>query len=178
MVLRMAGGRARIVCALTLPLAALFAARSSDASAATASAQVSVNVVKPLTLSSTGSLNFGTIVMGTLTGSRTISLSPANVLTCGTGSAELVCSGATSVPTYNVQGTNRMVVSITKTPTQLTNSGDGSSLTLTPSGISSITLTNSGAPGENFNIGGSITIAPTTKPGVYSGVVNVTVDYQ
>ena len=39
------------------------------------------------------------------------------------------------------------------------------------------TLTNSGAPGTNFNVGGQITILPTTAEGVYSGNMDVTVDY-
>ncbi|MGE5601151.1 MAG: DUF4402 domain-containing protein, partial [Pseudomonadota bacterium] len=30
----------------------------------------------------------------------------------------------------------------------------------------------------NFNVGGSIIITPTTTDGVYSGNINVTVDYQ
>ena len=41
-----------------------------------------------------------------------------------------------------------------------------------------VTLTNSGAPGLNFNIGGSIVIGTVTTDGVYSGTVNVQVDYQ
>ena len=175
MVRRMVGKVCRTGIWLALPLATLAAA---PASAAQSSAAVTVKIVKPLAFTSTGSLNFGTIVTNTLTAPRTISLSPANVLSCGGGSAELVCSGATSVPTYNVQGTNNNVVSITKTATFLTNPGDGSRLTLTPSGPASVLLTNSGAPGVNFTIGGSITLTPTTSAGVYSGVVDVTVDYQ
>jgi spore coat protein U-like protein len=167
-------GWTRIAALLALPFGAL---ASTSASAATANATVTVNIVKSLTLTATGSLNFGTIVAGPLTSSQTVSLSPANIITCGSGSV-LACSGATSVPTYNVQGTNKATVSIFKTATQLTNSSDGSRLTLTPLGPSSVLLTNSGAPGVNFTIGGSITIAPTTSAGVYTGVVNVTVDYQ
>jgi spore coat protein U-like protein len=174
MVHRMFGGRPSVGALLALPLAAL---ASAHAHAATANASVNVNIVKPLALSRTGSLNFGTIVMNSLTGSRTVSLSTTNVLTCGSG-GELACSGATSVPTYNVQGTNRSVISIFKNVTQLTNTSDGSKLTLTPSGPTSVTLTNSGAPGENFTIGGSITLTPSTSSGLYSGVVDVTVDYQ
>ena len=174
MVHRMFGRRPSVGALLALPLAAL---ACSPASATQSSATVTVHITKPLALSSTGSLNFGTIVMNSLTAPRTVSLSPTNILTCGSG-GELACSGATSVPTYNIQGTNRSVISIFKNVTQLTNSSDGSKLTLTPSGPTSITLTNSGAPGENFTIGGSITLTPSTSAGLYSGIVNVTVDYQ
>jgi len=159
---------------LALPMAAL---AGTAAQAATATAQVSASVVRPVTFTASGSLNFGTIVVNSLTANRTVSLSPANVLNCG-GSAELICSGATSVPTYNVQGTNKMIITIIKTPSTLRNSLNGATLTLTPIGPTSITLTNSGAPGSNFTIGGSFTITPTTGEGLYSGVVDVTVDYQ
>jgi len=117
MVLHMFGGRPSVGALLALPLAAL---ACSPASAAQSSATVTVHITKPLAFSSTGSLNFGTIVMNNLTAPRTLSLSPTNVLTCGSA-GQLVCSGATSVPTYNVQGTNRNVINVFKNSTQLTN---------------------------------------------------------
>jgi len=135
-------------------------------------------IIRPLTLTSTGSLNFGTIVLNGVTANRTVALSNANVLNCGAGTTELQCSGATSVPTYNVRGTNGQVVTIIKTASLLTNSTDGSTLSMTPAGAASVTLTNSGSPGFDFNIGGSIVIGAVTTDGVYSGTVNVQVDYQ
>lgn len=134
-------------------------------------------IVRPLTLTSTGSLNFGTIVLNGVTANRTVSLSSANVLTCG-GTTELQCSGTTSVPTYNVRGTNNQVVTIIKTASNLTNANDGTTLSMTPTGAATVTLTSAGAPGIDFNIGGSIVIGTATTDGLYSGTVNVQVDYQ
>ena len=133
-------------------------------------------IIKPLTLTSTGSLNFGTIVMNGVTANRTIALSNANVVDCASGSTEVVCSGTTSVPTYNVRGTNNQVVTIIKTASTL-NGSNGGTLTLTPTGAATIPLTSSGSPGDDFAIGGSITIAAATVDGLYTGTVNVTVDY-
>ena len=133
-------------------------------------------IIKPLTLTSTGSLNFGTIVMDGVTANRTIALSDANVLDCASGSTEVVCSGTTSVPTYNVRGTNNQVVTIIKTASTL-NGSNGGTLTLTPTGAANVTLTSSGSPGDDFAIGGSITLAAATVDGLYTGTVNVTVDY-
>ena len=135
-------------------------------------------IIRPLTLTSTGSLNFGTIVLNGVTADRTVSLSSGNVLDCGSATTELQCSGATSVPTYNVRGTNNQVVTVIKTASNLTNSSDGSVLSMTPLGVSSVTLTSSGSPGLDFNIGGSIVIGSATTDGVYSGTVDVQVDYQ
>lgn len=136
----------------------------------------SARIIRPLTLSATGSLNFGTIVMNGVTVNQTIALSNANALSCGDG-VEVVCSGTTSVPTYNVRGTNNQVVTIIKNASTLTGS-NGGTLTLTPTGAASITLTSSGVPGDDFTIGGTIVVAPTTVDGLYTGSVDVQVDYQ
>lgn len=134
-------------------------------------------IIRPLTLTATGSLDFGTVVMNGVTANRTISLSDANVVDCAGGSAEVVCSGATSVPTYNVRGTNNQVVTIIKNASTL-NGSNGGTLTLTPTGVASVTLNNSGAPGYDFTIGGDITIDAATVDGLYTGTVDVQVDYQ
>lgn len=130
-------------------------------------------IIKPLTLSATGALNFGTIVMNGVTANRTVTLNADTSITCP---AELVCDANGTVVTYNVRGTNNQLVTIIKTPTTL-NGSNGGTLTLTPVGQANILLTSSGSPGDDFDIGGSIVIAPATVDGVYTGTVNVTVDY-
>ena len=80
------------------------------------------------------------------------------------------------MPTYNVRGTNNQVVNIIKNTSTLTGS-NGGTLTLTPVGQANVTLTNSGAPGADFNVGGSIVIGAATVDGLYVGNINVTVDY-
>lgn len=161
-------------------LIALSAAAPSMAApvSVTAPVEVRVKVVKPLILTATGSMNFGTIILNGLTANRTISLSTTNVRDCGGGTAQLICSGATGVPTYNVRGTNGMTVTIIKTASSLINAATGTSLLMTLTGPSSIAFNNSSANGVNFAIGGAITLTPTTRDGVYSGTVNVQVDYQ
>lgn len=130
-------------------------------------------IIKPLTLTSTGSLNFGTIVMNGVTANRTVTLNADTSITCAT---ELVCDANGTVPTYNVRGTNNQLVTIIKTPTTL-NGSNGGTLTLTPVGQANVLLTSSGSPGNDFDIGGSIVIAAATIDGVYTGTVDVTVDY-
>jgi hypothetical protein len=133
----------------------------------------SARIIRPLTLTATGSLNFGTIVMNGVTANRTVTLNADTTITCAT---ELVCAANGTVPTYNVRGTQGQTVNILKNLSTL-NGSNGGTLTLTPVGAASVLLTNSGAPGENFAIGGSIVIGTGTVDGVYTGTVDVQVDY-
>ena len=133
----------------------------------------SARIVRPLTLTATGSLDFGTIVLNGITADRTVTLNDDATITCAT---ELVCAATGTVPTYNVRGTQGQTVNIIKNTSTLTGS-NGGSLTLTPVGAASVLLANSGAPGRDFTIGGSITIGTGTADGVYTGTVDVQVDY-
>jgi hypothetical protein len=162
------------VAAFTLAATPAFAAPVGATAPATATAKI----VKPLTLTATGTLDLATILIpaGGVTGTRTISLSNGNVLDCAGGNAEVVCSGTTSVPTYNVKGTNKMVVNVIKTASSLSGS-NGGTLAFRPTGPASVTLPNSGNTGVNFDIGGDIDIVPATGDGTYTGNIDVTVDY-
>lgn len=166
---------------LTIGLLAILVAAPAVAApvSVTAPVEVRAKVVRPLTFTASGSMNFGTIILNGLTANQSISLSTANVRNCGGGTPQLICSGATSIPTYNLRGTNNTTVTIIKTASNLTNSSaGGGTLLMSLTGPSAITFTNSGSNGVNFTIGGSITLTPTTRDGVYSGTVNVQVDYQ
>lgn len=167
-------------------LAALAAATALAAAPAVAAgpvsadpkAKASARIVKPLTLTAERDLDFGTIVNGLTAGTRVISISQGGVVT-GCDGVDVVCSGTPTSAQYNVTGTNAMTVNIAVTDSTLTNmtSGGTETLAFTPNAPTSILLTNSGAPGEFFEVGGSITIADTTVGGLYEGEIEVTVDY-
>jgi hypothetical protein len=162
------------IAALSAVLAAAFGA---PARAATVTAQVKAQVVKPLAISKVQDLNLGTIVLGTGTWSGAIvRLSRAGGLTCP---ANLTCSGATSVAIYNVAGSNGQVVRMNVPPVTMVNQRDSTkTITLNPDNQATVTLTNSGNPGTNVPIGGSVTLNSTTPGGTYVGTFNVTADYQ
>ena len=145
--------------------------------AASPKAKATARIVRPLTLTAIQDLNFGTIVVGTLTAAQIVAVSQAGVLSGCTGA--LTCSGTVAQARYNVTGTNNITVNIASTASNLTNTTSGGSelLAFSPNAPATVTLTNSGAPGTNFNVGGSISIAPATVDGLYVGDVEVTVDY-
>ena len=156
-----------------LVLLAAVALVAQPAAAAQVTAQTSVNVVKPVTLTKLQDLDFGTLTFNSFTGSRTVVLSRLSALTCA---ADIVCSGAPRAAGFNVRGTNRMTVLITVAGGTMSNGVD--SIPFTPDAQSSLTLTSSGMPGTDFYIGGSIAVNPDLVGGTYSGTMTVTADYQ
>ncbi len=159
-------------------VAAAFAAGlGAPATAATVTAQVQAKVVKPVAIESVQNLDLGTILLGPGTWSgAVVKLSRTGVLTC---SANLICSGATQVAIYNVSGSNGGIIVVNVPIVTLVNQLDSSqTLTLVPDNAPTVQLTNSGNPGKDVDIGGSITVNSTTPGGTYVGTFNVTADYQ
>ena len=153
------------------------AAATTPACAATVMAQVTAQNVKPLVLTKLGDLDLGSVTLGTgLWSNATVSLSQAGVLSCA--STNITCTGATTVAQYNVQGSNQQTVRISAPNVTMVNQSDSTqTLTLVTDAPASLVLTNSGFPGVNFSIGGSVTISSSTQAGTYVGTFNVTVDY-
>ena len=141
---------------------------------ATTPATAKASIVKPLTLTAKQNLDFGTILLSAVTGPTAVTISQAGAATCGTGT---VCSGTPKQAIFNVTGTNNQVVRIFSAATTLTNANDGTTLSFTPNAPANVTMPNSGNAGIDFNVGGGISVTTTTTDGVYSGNMNVTVDY-
>lgn len=154
-----------------------FASPCTPARAATIMASVTANNVKPLVLTKVQNLDLGMVALGPgVWGNVAISLSQAGVLSCG--NANVVCTGATTAAQYNVQGSNQQAVRISAPNVTLVNQNDSTkTLTLVTDAPATVLLTNSGFPGVNFSIGGSVTVNSATPTGTYVGTFNVTVDY-
>jgi len=155
-------------------LAAL--AIGTPAAAATtnsATANATVNIVSPLTLTNNTPLDFGTIV-GPFAG-QTVRIDTGGVRTCG----GLTCSGTTvSAANFTVSGgTAAQNLKLTVDPSvSLTGPGNALTVDLTtdlPTG-----LVTDASGGATFGIGGSLAIPAAQADGVYSGTFNVQVDYQ
>lgn len=156
-------------------LALMGALAVARAEAATTVVKASAKVAKPVTLSVKQDLDFGTITLPATPGSYSVSIDIAGVLSCPTG---ITCSGGSRPAIFNTSGTNGQIVRIFAAQSDLTNASDGSKIRFTPIAPASVTLTNSGFPGKDFNVGGSIVIPSTASDGIYSGTIEITVDYQ
>jgi len=149
----------------------------APAHATSQTATVRATVVKPLTLTASQDLLLGTFTLqpGTWT-NATVGISRAGVFTCN---ANVTCTGTTQVAEFTVSGSNNQTVKVTAPAVTLVNQADSSkTLLLTVDAPATIALPNSGTKGVIFDIGGSLTLSSTTADGDYSGILNVTVDYQ
>lgn len=167
----------RAAMAATVATLALWAAP-----AAAQQASASATIRKPLTLTSKQNLNFGDIlVTGTGTFSANVDVAANGSLVCP--ATYFTCSGTRVPAIYNVSGNKQQQVKLTVDSTiTLTNTATPpDSLTMTvllPSTGDTVTLTNSGFPGTDVNLGGRLTITDATQDGAYSGSFNVTANYQ
>lgn len=178
---------------------ALFAAGLSaltmlagTAQAASVTASASANVLKPLLLTGGQTITLGTIVTpstATFTGTFTVDAAATQTSTfCAAG---FVCSGTVKSALFNLQGTNNANITLnipnTVTLTLQGATGTPPTLALTTKnniaanvagGNYTIQLPNSGSPGRDFYVGGSVTIDQSTAGGTYLGTFTVTADYQ
>lgn len=157
---------------ILLALTATLSAPAPAAQGAKGNVQVKASASKPLTLSTKQDLDFGQVLISGAGG--TVSISMTGVRTCPAG---LTCTGVARQAILNTTGSNGWVVRVQTSPSDLVNSTNGSTIRFTPVAPATVTLTNSGQPGKDFGVGGSITVTPSTSGGTYVGNIQVTVDY-
>jgi hypothetical protein len=171
------------LAALGAVLATLAIAAPANAAplgvAASPLAKAKAQIVKPITFISVSDLNFGTIVLGTLTANTSVAIgkTAGAVAVCGTN---LTCSGASQPAQYNVRASPSQPLTVRGTLSKLSlvgATGVAPTIDFTPDVPASFSVPNASVSGYDFYVGGSIVITPTTPEGVYQGTMDVTVDY-
>ena len=162
-------------------------------SAATTTAAVKATVLKQVQLTGGGTLDLGTILTpssASYSGASTVTAAASQTGTfCAAGFS---CTGTPAAAVFNIQGTNKtniginIPLSIVMTLQAYTDGGTTPTMTIVTSnslaanngtGSYTIQVPNSGTPGLDFYIGGSLTVAQATVAGSYSGTFTVTADY-
>lgn len=167
---------ARFPALLSLLALSLPAAAAAAPVRASPKAKGHVTLVKPLTLQRLNDMDFATI--GVLTGG-TATIDPlSGALTVSAGLVRL--GGTPSPARYAGAATKNTVVNIRvpKQPVLITRVGGTETLSVsnfTLDGQDKRTLAQSG--GFNFAVGAQITVPAGTVDGVYTGLIDVTVQY-
>jgi Mat/Ecp fimbriae major subunit len=158
---------------------AVLAMTSAPAEAVTPSAQAAATakIYKPLTISKTTDLDFGTIVLvGASFANEVVTVATNGAVTCG-GGTNVSCGGAPTAAKFHLVGSNNAAVTVSSPTFNLTGPG---TLSVTPSSLTqNVNLGATGSTtGIDVNLGASISLASSTTEGVYTGTWTVTADYQ
>ena len=137
-----------------------------------ASANATVNIVSPLTLTKNTDLNFGTIV-GPFAG-EVVHVDGTGARNC----AGLTCSGSPTAASFSLSGTASQAVALTIPNSVTLNGSVSGTLNVDLSGDKPANPTLDGTGAASFAIGGKLTIPNGTVDGVYSNTFNVTANYQ
>jgi len=158
---------------------AVLALTGTPAVAATPSAQANATakIYKPLTISKTQDLDFGTIVLvGASFSNEVVTVPISGPIVCG-GGANVTCGGTPTAAKFHLAGSNNAAVTVNSPTFDLTGPA---TLSVTPTSLTQ--SVNLGAAGNTTGIdvllGGSITLGSATPDGVYTGTWTVTADYQ
>ena len=160
----------------------LEAQTSATVGATTAGAKL----IKPMTLSETSPLHFGTI--NVLTGDGGTVQLPSSSITrvFSTGVASGVVNPQPTNAAYGVTGTKNVTYALVLPSTITVTESIGSTETMTISDLKArfsgalgdaITSTLSATGTDSFKVGGTLTVASAQMPGIYAGTFAVSVDY-
>ncbi len=170
--------------ALAATLATSFLAAPAMAQDATGSFDATAQIIKPLTMTITDDLGFGSITLQpTMTANATISVAwNAGTSTvdrnCDGGSGDILCGGTATVPHVEFSagvGSQTVDLEYPGAPTVLTRSGGTETLAFTHTGPLSFALVNGAG---DFYIGGTVTVPANAAEGTYSATVPVEATYQ
>ena len=157
---------------ITFILLALISGTAFAQNSGSATAVVNAEIVKPITISSTGVLDFGKITPNGSVGQ--VRLTPANVRTLSAG---MIVPGSTTttVPTFTVVKETGLAYTVVTGSTDLALSGAPAiklkDITTSLDGSGSYTA-------SEFTVGGTLEIAGDQPAGVYEGQVSITVSYE
>jgi hypothetical protein len=145
---------------------------ATGASAATATANASANIVQAITITEDDALDFATIVPGAA--ASTVQISAAGARTCGAG---LTCSGTHSAGNFTASGTaNQPVAFGVDASTTLTSGAN--SMSVTGLALSAATGTTDAGGDATFSVGGTLNVGANQAAGLYTGTYNVSANYQ
>jgi hypothetical protein len=154
----------------------LFAAPAFAANSDMKPFTAKATIIKPLTLTNTGDLDFGTITMGAALSSSNVVVGRSGGVATTSCGANLTCS-APSAATFGVTGVALQTLNVTLgTVSPLVNTSDNTK-TVSFSADPDATVSLDAAGAGSFDIGGSITVLAATADGNYTGTVDVTVAY-
>ena len=172
----------KIIAAAAALVVIAFASPSLAQSCSSTTGSGSITVIRPLTITKTADLKFGTVVRPG-SGSGTVVVSAAGARSVTGGVVSLVSGDTPAAAAFAVAGEGGQSVSVT-IPATFSMANGTDTLTVTTSNsltgsAASQTLSNAlGSAGSlAFSVGGSVPVGSTTATGAYTGTFTVSAAY-
>jgi Mat/Ecp fimbriae major subunit len=149
---------------------------ATGASAATVTADATVNVLGPIAITVDNSLNFGTVAPGASGGTVVVGTA-SNVATC---TGVLCLPGSAKRGQFHISSAMNGAVINISVGNAIDLTGAGTAIPLTGLTMSDADgkITYSSTLAENVYVGGTITVNNGQAAGVYTGSFDITADYQ
>ncbi|MCM8570148.1 DUF4402 domain-containing protein [Gramella jeungdoensis] len=157
----------------TFLLLAFFTANCFAQSSASGTATVNAEIVSPISITSSGSLNFGKIAQDATAGNVIIDAAGTS-RTFDNSNMEISTSTFT-VPTFTVTRATGMRYGVTTSGDVLQTAGGD---TMTLNNITTSLSSTSGLADSSFTVGGTLQVGANQATGTYTGDVTVTVTYE
>lgn len=139
-----------------------------------ATATVKAEIVSPLTITATGTLNFGSIASDESTG--LVIIDPTAATRTYTNSDMEIVSSSFEIPVFTVSAADGYTYGVVTTGDVL--EGAISTDVMTLSNITTNLTQASGNTAESFKVGGTLEVGANQAAGTYTGIVTVTVAYE
>lgn len=170
---------------IALAAVAATAITASSASAATVSANAvaNANIVAPATVTATRTLEFGTIAKP-VTGTNTVTVNSAAAASVtptlsGGGNAFVPTAGQARAAIFRLVGTPSQAIAVNASSLTFTNQSGNLGNVSPQTPVASVgSLTQLPANGmDDFFVGGSFDISPTTNAQAYTGTLTLAIDF-
>ena len=157
----------------TFLLLSMLCLNSYAQSSASGTATVNAEIVSPISITSSGSLDFGKIAQDGTAGDVIIDAEGSSRTFDNTNME--ISTSTFSVPTFAVSRASGMTYGVTTAGDVLENAGGD---TMTLSNITTSLTSTSGLADASFTVGGTLEVGANQATGTYNGEVTVTVTYE
>jgi len=141
----------------------------------TDSSSINVTNIKAISVSSTGSMDFGAFYAPTSGGAGSVTIAPDG---SRTASKATLAGGAPAAASFTVDGSANTAYSVTLTSPGTLSDGSGNSMSI---GSFTHDNTDNSLPpsgSETLNVGATLSVPKNQPSGIYTGTFTVTVNYQ
>jgi len=165
----------KLTLAIAFILTSIISNLANAQNSATGSAEASVTLITPISITKTADLSFGTFVASASSG--TITLSPGGVVSTGGGVTE-ISGGDVSAAAFSVAGETGQSYQITLPSADVILTGTAAENSLTLNTFTS-NPTDTGVIGTDgtVSVGGTLTVPANSQADTYTGTFDVTVNY-